>query len=103
MEFKEGTGVYTADGRKVGVIDRVVIDPRSDKVTHVVIRKGFLFVEDKVVPIDLLAEASEDGILLRPDVHDLDKLPRFEETHYLPLYEEDYPKTRSPNDAAPLY
>ncbi len=42
MQFKRGAEGFTADGRKVGGIDRVVIDPRTREVSHVVIRKGFL-------------------------------------------------------------
>lgn len=51
MQFKQGTHVYTIDGKDVGAIDRVVLDPKTDEVTHVVVRRGWLFSEDKVVPI----------------------------------------------------
>ena len=93
MELSQGMGVYTADGRKVGNIDRVVIDPRTEKISHVVVRKGLLFVEDKVVPVDLLDEASADGVVLHPNIGNLDELPPFEETYYLPIYEMDYRPT----------
>ena len=100
MELDQGMSVYTADGRKVGTIDRVVIDPRTEKISHIVVRKGLLFVEDKVVPVDLLNEASADGVVLRPNVGNLDELPAFEETHYLPLYELD---NRPADPSALLY
>jgi len=99
MQFKRGADVFTADGRKVGSIDRVVIDPRTREVSHIVIRKGFLFAEDKVVPIDLIAKTTEDRIVLRSDVGDLDALPQFEETHYIPLYDSGTPSTAD----VPLY
>lgn len=57
MQFKEGTDVFTIDGDKVGSIDRVVIDPRNNEVTHLVVRKGFFFPTDKVVPMDLVRTA----------------------------------------------
>lgn len=37
MEFREGTDVVTAGGEKVGEIERVVIDPRTREVTHIVV------------------------------------------------------------------
>lgn len=77
MQFKQGTHVYTTDGKDVGAIDRVVLDPRTDEVTHVVVRRGWLFTEDKVVPIDLIDQAVAEQVQLRSDVRDLDRLPEF--------------------------
>jgi len=83
MQFKQNTGVVTATGEAVGHIDRVVVNPQTNIVTHIVVQKGFLFKEDKVVPIDLIAEAAEDQIKLRADAGDLHALPPYEERHYL--------------------
>lgn len=47
MQFKDGANVYTADGHTVGSIDRVVIDPRTNEVTHVVVRRRLFFTEDQ--------------------------------------------------------
>jgi len=82
MQFKEGADVYTSEGEKAGDIDRVVIDPLTDEITHLVIRKGFLFPEDRVVPIDLVYSATEDRVILQ-DVEDIHDLPVFEQIHYL--------------------
>jgi len=103
MQFKQGTGVFTADGQEVGHIDRVVLDPRTKEMTHVVVRKGFLFIDDKVVPIDLIATATEDRITLRRDVGDLDSLPKFEETHYISVPDTVPGTPRSEKDTTPLY
>jgi hypothetical protein len=47
-----------------------------------------VFTEDKVVPIDLIASATEDRVTLRQDAGDLQELPNFEEQHFV-LVEED--------------
>ena len=83
MQFKEGTPVYTADGDKVGDIERFVLDPRAKQITGLVVRKGFLFTEDKVVPIDSVASTSEDRVVLHSHAGDADSFPIFEEMHYL--------------------
>ena len=88
MQFKDGAKVVTTGGETVGSIDRVVIDPQSKEVTHVVVRKGFLLPEDKVVPIDYFQSAAEDQAILHSNTDDLDALPSFEETHYIPWEEE---------------
>ncbi len=90
MQFKEGTHVYTSDGEDVGGIDRVVLDPQTDNVTGLVVRQGWLFTEDKVVPIDLVETTTEDRVTLRKSAASLHKLPVFENTYYVPVKEEDY-------------
>lgn len=83
MEFKEGTHVYTATGGDVGDIERVVLNPDTNEVTHIVVSQGWLFTEEKVVPVRLIDEAVTNRIQLRSDVKNLDKLPNFEESYYV--------------------
>lgn len=96
MQFKENADVQTADGRKVGRIDRVVIDPDSKEATHLVVQKGFLFTRDKVVPIDEVVTASEDRVVLESKRENPDDYPDFEETHYIPIQGERT-EVRRPN------
>lgn len=84
MQFKEGAKVLTADGKKVGHVDRVVLYPHDDMVTHLVVHKGFFFPEDKVIPIDFVQDTNEDTVTLSYHAHELD-LPPFEVAHYIPL------------------
>lgn len=83
MQIKNSAAVFTADGKDVGRIDRVVLDPRTHEITHVVVRKGWLFTEDKVVPVSLVDRISEDEVFLRDDAEGFDELPNFEETYYV--------------------
>lgn len=83
MQFKQNAGVFTATDEAVGHIDRVVVDPQTNVVTHIVVQKGFFFKEDKVVPIELIAETAEDRITLRAEAGDLQALPPFEDRRYL--------------------
>jgi uncharacterized protein YrrD len=101
MQFKEGTRVVTVDGRDAGTIDRVVLDPRTNKVSGIVVRKGWLFAEDKVVPIEMVDVASEDRVTLRESKHDLQQLPEFKDTYYIPAYEEDYKGVNTPHSSHP--
>jgi uncharacterized protein YrrD len=85
LQFKEGADVYTADGEKAGTVNRVVIDPLTDEVTHLVVSKGWLFVTEKVVPIHLIEEAIEDRVELTL-IEDLEMLPVLKERHFLTVY-----------------
>jgi uncharacterized protein YrrD len=87
MQFKQGMKVITSDEQTVGHIDRLVLDPKTKVVTHLVVRKGWLFTEDKVVPTDLIATAAGDRAVLRDSAGDLSGVTRFEETHFIPVWE----------------
>lgn len=84
LQLHEGTRVESADGEHVGDIDRLVVDPSGQRVSHVVIRKGVFFRVDRVIPIDVIEQADESVARLRPNV-DAEDLPAFEEEHYVPL------------------
>ncbi len=88
MEFKRGSSVVSSDGVKMGKLERVVIDPATKKVASLVIERGLLFPEDKLVPVDLVERGDDRQVILKSDRHALEDLNVFEETHYLPLNEE---------------
>jgi len=101
MRYKQGTAVYNASGDDVGTIDRVVIDPRTNEVTYLVVRKGVLFTEDKVVPVSLVASAKDDGVVLNNNAGNLDELPAFEETYYVPVEEAEPAKRAEATTESP--
>jgi uncharacterized protein YrrD len=103
MLLKEGVGVFTSDGQKVGEIERVVTDPANEKVTHVVVRKGGLFKKDKVVPISLVGNATVDRVTMREDAKDLEALPNFEKTHYIPISTVETQADKESDASTPLY
>jgi len=89
MELKEGTAVFTSSGEQVGKINRFVLDPASNEITHIVVEKGWLLPTDKVIPIAMIDTATEERVVLNQDVRDFDDLPPFEETHFVELSEAD--------------
>jgi uncharacterized protein YrrD len=91
MQFKQGVGVRMSDGKSIGHLDRVVVDPRTKEVNYIVVKKGAFFKTDKLVPLNLVARAEEDGIMLREDAGDLEQLPAFEERYYVPADEAGSP------------
>jgi uncharacterized protein YrrD len=90
MEFRAGANVVTSDGSKVGVLDRVVIDPKDRRVTHLIVQKGALFTTDRVVPVEMVSYAGENRVHLRHDAGDLEQLPEFEEVQYVPADEREW-------------
>lgn len=91
IELKEGMSVVTPAGEEVGKVNRFILDPATNEVTHIVIQKGWLLPEDKVVPFQLISSTSEPKLVLSDEVGDFDELPSFEETHFIPA-DDDIPR-----------
>lgn len=90
LDITNGTDVYTAHDQHVGTVARVVLDPRTRAISHVVVSKGILFREDRLVPIGDIATATPERINLRRDVSVDDLLP-FVEQQYELLPEDERP------------
>lgn len=88
MHFKMGAEVFTADGTKVGRIKSVVMSPKTHEVTGLVVERGFLFTEEKVLPFNWVSRVEQDNKVVLTEVkHAFDNLPPFEETLYIPRQE----------------
>ncbi len=72
-------------------------------MTRLVVEKGFLFTEDKVLPISLVGPATEDRVTLREDADDLEKLPDFQAAHYVRADRETQRTSVSEHQAPPVY
>jgi uncharacterized protein YrrD len=89
MQYKSNADVLSSEGKKIGRLERVVVDPQSKNVTDIVIKKGLLFTKDKVVPADRVETATEDRVMLKKGAEAPEELPDFEEKHYLPVDDPD--------------
>lgn len=96
MELKEGMIVFTPGGEEVGQVNCFILDPATNEITHIVIQKGWLLPEDKVLPFEMVGFSTGDRLVLSEEAGDFDKLPFFEETHFVRAMEDD------PGDSAPM-
>jgi len=84
MELKEGMTLFASNSDQVvGKVNRFVLDPVTHEVTHVVIEKGGLFSEDKVLPFEMVSSDSDGRIALKENTGNLDKLPAFRERQFV--------------------
>lgn len=86
LQVNENAPVFTARDEHVGKVDRIVVDPLTRTVTHIVVRKGIFFPEDKVIAIDDIVTATEERINLSTQV-DAESFPPFVDHHYVTLDE----------------
>jgi uncharacterized protein YrrD len=74
--LRSGQRVAATDG-DVGDLDVVLIDPRTDRATGFVVRKGRFVVRDVIVPIDWVQSVARDRIILSVPRSQLDRLPEY--------------------------
>lgn len=104
LHIHKDATVYTADMEKVGSVKRVVIDALTQQTTHIVVKKGFIFPEDRVIPVAAIAKATEGQIDLDPEC-DVEQFPPFEEQLEISDYEtlSESKATRMPFNRYGLY
>lgn len=89
--LRHGAPVFTADGRQVGDLYAIVVDPRDNEVTHIVVNTGPHFPEPGFgapelveVPVDQMEGAEERGVFLKLDREAFRRLPGYADRDYVP-------------------
>jgi osmotically-inducible protein OsmY/sporulation protein YlmC with PRC-barrel domain len=80
--FRIGAPVFALDGRN-GHLDKVVIDPNTRRITHLIIHRGFLLTEDRIVPVELVERVTPEGIFLHLTSEELTRQPRYQEERFV--------------------
>ena len=63
MEISIGAPVQGTNG-KLGDVDRVIVDARTNNVTDLVVKHGFLFTRDTRIPMEQVAGIRDDKVVL---------------------------------------
>jgi len=82
MQVELGAKVTTADGKQIGSIDKLILDPESGQVRTIVVQKGLLFKDDIEIGLDGIEDQAHGTVRLRYTERQLDDLPRFYEGSY---------------------
>lgn len=59
-----GMDVESSDRHKVGTVDAVDADPSTDEVRGIVVKQGFLFTHDTIIPVTAVAGVENDKVTL---------------------------------------
>jgi sporulation protein YlmC with PRC-barrel domain len=73
-----GTRVAATDGA-VGHVDEFVVNPKNNRITHLVMREGHLWGQkDVIIPLSALGTTLNDTVFLKLDKHQIESLPTFQ-------------------------
>ncbi len=79
VSLKEGSKVYSNDGKHIGSIERLFVDNNSGRATHLIISKGLLLKERKQIPVDWIDKIIADEVYLAVNAPFTDRLPDYQE------------------------
>lgn len=101
-DLKNGSDVFSVDGRKVGTLYAVIVDPRDNRVTHLAVDTGPHFPEPGFgsptivsVGIEQLRKADGKSVELAVAEEDFKKLPLYEHEHFYAVPESEEPPTET--------
>jgi len=64
MQLKKGVKVISNDGQTLGTLERVITDPKTDRITHLVISRGLLMKSRKLIPVYWLGDVFNEQVHL---------------------------------------
>jgi osmotically-inducible protein OsmY len=68
--------VNCQDGR-CGKLHKVVLDPHTQRVVDLIVERGFLLTTDRVVPVDLVEQATRESIMLSISSQAMSEYPEY--------------------------
>ena len=77
VTIDEGAQVISADDKHIGNVEQVIAQA-DNHVTHLVVGKGFLLKEHKMVPSTWITEADENRVHLSVDSKVFERLPDYQ-------------------------
>ena len=78
FDFRIGARVHLQDGPG-GLLQKVVVDPYTRRVTDLVTEKGFLQKKDRVIPVTLVEVVTPEQITLTLYSRQLRHYPEYQE------------------------
>lgn len=78
LDFKTGAPVRCRDGA-AGTLRMVVADPHTRRITDLIVEKGNLQKQDRVLPVSIVERATDEDVYLSIDSRELSDYPRYRE------------------------
>jgi uncharacterized protein YrrD len=81
MQIAFGQIVASSDGHKLGIVDRILLDPAGSRIESIVVHRGIFLDHDKVIGRDAISSIDAAGIHLLIDAIGAEELSRFDHTY----------------------
>ncbi len=78
VALKEGARVLSLDNKHVGNVEEIFTDAVTNHPTHLVISKGLLFKEHKLIPTNWVKQVNDEEVMLTVNTSIVDSLPAYD-------------------------
>jgi sporulation protein YlmC with PRC-barrel domain len=90
MHIELGRPVMSRDGKRIGTVDQLVLDPDTREVRAIIVHRGLLLTEDRLVDRAAIDTVAPDGtVWLALDAEQAHELPLFVEEEFVRLTNEE--------------
>jgi sporulation protein YlmC with PRC-barrel domain len=76
INMPRGTPIFCTDG-PVGEVHDVLIDPETERPTHIILREGTLIIKEVNIPVGYVQKVEGGRVLLKVNKQEVERLPRF--------------------------
>jgi len=76
-----GTRVL-CEGELCGELGKLIVDPDTQRVTHLIVERGFLRNIDRVVPVSAVGQTKDQDVHLSIGIDELEEYPEYRETEF---------------------
>lgn len=83
MTIELGADIIGSDGEKLGVVDSIVIDPAGGRERAIIVRKGWFFPTDKIVPMNLVERVEQGKVHVRLSQAEADQMMEYMDSDYV--------------------
>ena len=81
LNLNVGARVHCEDGR-CGKLHKVVVNPEDNRVTDLVIEKGWLQRQDRILPVSTVKDTTGQDIHLTVDIDELERYPKYRQVEF---------------------
>lgn len=82
LDLNIGARIHCQDG-ECGKLHKVVVDPHTQRVTDLIVEKGFLLTTDRILPVDLVERTSDGDVYLAISGDSLAACPEYREVEFM--------------------
>ena len=82
MRVELGAHIWTREGKDIGTVDRLILDPETNNVKAVVVRQGGILPADVMIELDRLDVDDTGRLRVAYTADQIDQLPPFFESDY---------------------
>lgn len=78
-----GTDIVGSDGKKIGVVDSLVVDPTNGDIHSIVVRKGMFFPTDRILSAHIIEHIDEDAVRVSISSDAAAELPEYIDNEFV--------------------